>query len=97
MTRKHRQLYEARLSLLSTLSSRFFSPVDLLLYSLQSIIAKCVQFHGRAPAPVRVVFDYEMAILRAMAIAFPNAQARGCWFHSSQVRNGNLNINDLNT
>ena len=65
--------------------------------ALQSIVAKCVTCHVRAPAPVRVVSDYEMAILRAVDTTFPNAKARGFLFHSSQERNGNLNINILNT
>jgi hypothetical protein len=38
---------------------------------------KCLEFHGRYPQPRILISDYELAILQAMAVRFPNAQSRG--------------------
>jgi MULE transposase domain len=40
---------------------------------------------GQKPQPDNIMSDYELAILSTMALAFPNAQIRGCWFHYAQV------------
>ena len=40
---------------------------------------------GQKPQPEHVMSDYELAILSAMAVAFPDAKIRGCWFHYAQV------------
>lgn len=32
-----------------------------------------------------MISDFEEAIMGAMQRAFPNARARGCWFHFAQV------------
>jgi len=40
---------------------------------------------AREMNPRFVVSDYELAILRALAHSFPNAQVSGCWFHFGQV------------
>lgn len=32
-----------------------------------------------------LISDFEEAILKSMKGAFPNARARGCWFHYGQV------------
>ncbi len=42
---------------------------------------------GRVPQPVHLIADFELAILQALKKCFPTGQARGCYFHSSNVRN----------
>jgi hypothetical protein len=34
---------------------------------------------------IKMVSDYEFAILNAMTAAFPGGTPRGCWFHFGQV------------
>jgi hypothetical protein len=34
---------------------------------------------------IRMVSDFEFAILNAMTTAFPGGTSRGCWFHFGQV------------
>lgn len=54
--------------------------------ALRRIIEVCLEHNtGRVPAPVRLVGDFEIAILQALSNCFPTGQARGCWFHYASV------------
>ncbi len=50
------------------------------------LLEVCFQQTGRRPAPIKLVSDYEVAILESMSNCFPSGSARGCWYHSGNVR-----------
>lgn len=53
--------------------------------ALRKVLEVCLQQTGRIPTPARLISDYELAILQALANVFPTGRARGCYFHSGQV------------
>jgi len=58
------------------------------LYSL--IFARVIEVLSTIPGEgatsiIRMVSDFEFAILNAMNTAFPRGASRGCWFHFGQV------------
>jgi hypothetical protein len=57
------------------------------LYTLciNRVLEVCMNRTGRVPTPLRLISDYELAILRAMQAAFPNGRVRGCFYHSGMV------------
>jgi hypothetical protein len=57
------------------------------LYTLciNRVLEVCMNRTGRIPTPLRLISDYELAILRAMQAAFQNGRVRGCFDHSGMV------------
>lgn len=57
------------------------------LYTLciNRVLEVCMNRTGRVPTPLRLISDYELAILRAMQAAFQNGRVRGCFDHSGMV------------
>jgi|688.fasta_scaffold1075547_1 hypothetical protein len=60
--------------------------------ALRKVVEVCVQQTGRTPTPVRLISDYELAVLRAFSNVFPTGRARGCYFHSGQVGAVNIDL-----
>ena len=53
---------------------------------LEKILTVARLYYPVVEYPVlRMISDFEAAILGAMASAFPSGQSRGCWFHYGQV------------
>lgn len=52
--------------------------LDRILHVLRTV-------PGEGVGIIRMVSDYEFAILNAMEHAFPGGHSRGCWFHFGQV------------
>lgn len=52
---------------------------------LDRLIAVFREENQQEIAPIRGISDFELAILQAMAAAFPGIQMAGCWFHAGQV------------
>ena len=49
------------------------------------VIDVCRDRLGRTPQPRVAISDFELAILRALAICFPTAYVRGCYYHFGTV------------
>ena len=57
------------------------------LYELciRKVLDRMRELLGRVPEPLRLVSDYELAILNALTSCFPTGRTRGCYFHSGNV------------
>lgn len=59
---------------------------ELYQLCLNHVLLRTRDWVGRLPAPIRLVSDYELAILQSMSICFPTGKARDCSFHSGNVK-----------
>lgn len=58
---------------------------ELYTLCLNRLLMVCREKEGRYPAPLRLVSDFELAILQSLQECFPTGRARGCWYHYTAV------------
>ena len=50
-----------------------------------SLLKDAAMTHGLTLDPATVLSDFELAIIQALALNFPNSRHRGCYFHYMQA------------